>query len=726
MAKDPSIKSVLIIGAGPIIIGQACEFDYSGTQAVFALKEEGCRVILVNSNPATIMTDPNLADATYIEPITLEFLEKIIEKERPDVLLPTMGGQTALNCALKLYETGILDKFNVRLIGVSPKTIEKAEDREQFKQLVHTLGLKTPRSEIAYTFDHAIKISKNFKFPLMIRTSFTLGGSGAGIAHMEEKFSALCQRAFEYDSKRGILLEKSIMGWKEYELEVMCDRVGNCIIICSIENIDPIGIHTGDSITVAPAQTLTDKEYQFMRNASFALMKALEMKTGGCNVQFALDPKTGDIVVIEVNPRVSRSSALASKATGFPIAKIATKLAIGYTLDELKNDLTQGAIPASFEPTLDYVVVKMPRFNFDKFPEADSTLTTQMKSVGEVMAVGRSFQEALQKALRSLERGLVGFDSKLTLHTTLEEIILNLKIPSSDRILYIADAFRAGFSVEDIYHYTFIDSWFLGEIEDLILLEKSILSQKIEELSTSSMRLLKEKGFSDARLAQLLNTSEKQLRDYRSHHKIFPAFKRIDSCAGEFPTKTAYLYSSYEEQCEAYPTDQEKILIIGSGPNRIGQGLEFDYSCVHAAFTLKELGYETIMVNCNPSTVSTDYTISDRLYFEPLTVETLLSIIQIEKPKGVIVQLGGQTPLHLAEELEKSGVNLLGISSSQIKLAEDRNEFKQLLKKLNLPQPNNETFVTKEQAHNLVKKIGYPVVLRPSYILGGRGIRPVA
>ena len=722
VAKDASIQSVLVIGAGPIVIGQSCEFDYAGTQALLALKEEGCRVILVNSNPATIMTDPEFADATYIEPITFEFLTKIIEKEKPDAILPTMGGQTALNCALELFEQGILERFNVRLIGVSPSTIENAENREKFKQIVYSLGLSTSPSETAYTIEEALQIGDLFDFPILVRTSFTLGGSGSGIAHTPEELSALCKRVFEDDNKNGILLEKSIIGWKEYELELMCDGVGNCIIVCSIENFDPVGIHTGDSITVAPAQTLTDKEYQFMRNAAFALMRELGMKTGGCNVQFALNPNNGDIVVIEVNPRVSRSSALASKATGFPIAKIAAKLALGYTLDELRNDLTQGLTPASFEPTLDYVVTKIPRFNFDKFPGANSTLTTQMKSVGEVMAIGRSFQESIQKALRSLETGIVGFNSIMPLSTPLNELILKLQTPTPERILYIADAFRADFSLEEINKHTHIDCWFLAEIEDIVMTENELISNQISCLSGIELRRLKDKGFSDARLAELFNTSEHCVRDYRIEHKIFPAFKRIDSCSGEFPTKTGYFYSSYEKHCEAIISDKEKILIIGSGPNRIGQGMEFDYSCVHASLTLKELGYEAIIVNCNPSTVSTDYNISSRLYFEPLTVENILSIIDIEKPKAVIVQLGGQTPLHLANSLEEAGVNLLGITSSQINLAEDRQQFKQLLKELDLPQPFNETFVTADQARSLAIRVGYPLVLRPSYVIGGSGI----
>ena len=722
MPKDSSIHSVLVIGAGPIVIGQSCEFDYAGTQAILALKEENCRVILVNSNPATIMTDPEFADATYIEPLTLEFLTKIIEQERPDAILPTMGGQTALNCALELSEQGILERFNVNLIGVSIDTIEKAENREKFKEVVNSLGLKTPVSETVFTTEDALRCTQNFGFPIMIRASFALGGSGSGIAHTLDELLVLCKRAFDVNLNNGILLEKSIMGWKEYELEVMCDGVGNCIIICSIENFDPVGVHTGDSITIAPAQTLTDKEYQFMRNASFSLMRELGMKTGGCNVQFALNPNNGDIVVIEVNPRVSRSSALASKATGFPIAKIAAKLALGYSLDELKNDLTQGLTPASFEPTLDYVVSKIPRFNFEKFPNADTTLSTQMKSVGEVIAIGKSFQESIQKALRSLEAGLTGFNPRLSLSATLNELIPKLQKPTPDRLLYIADAFRAGFNIEDIYEYTYIDRWFLSQIEDIIATEKELMGKEINSLSQQDLLFLKDKGFSDVRLAELLGTNEITIKNHREKYQIYPAFKRIDSCSGEFPTTTGYFYSCYEKHCEVPTTSKEKILIIGSGPNRIGQGIEFDYSCVHASLTLQELGYETIMVNCNPSTVSTDYNISTRLYLEPLTAENILDIIKVEKPKAVIVQLGGQTPLHLARSLEEAGVTLLGTSFNQIQLAEDRQQFKQLLEKLKLPQPFNETFITAGQARSLATKIGYPLVLRPSYVIGGSGI----
>ncbi len=722
MPKDPSINNVLVMGAGPIVIGQSCEFDYSGTQAILALKEENCRVILVNSNPATIMTDPEFADATYIEPLTTEFLTKIIEQERPDVILPTMGGQTALNCALELFEQGILERFNVNLIGVSIDTIEKAENREKFKEVVNSLGLKTPVSETVFTIEDALKCAQNFGFPIMIRASFALGGSGSGIAHTLDDLLVLCKRSLEINNSKGILLEKSIMGWKEYELEVMCDGVGNCIIICSIENFDPVGVHTGDSITIAPAQTLTDKEYQFMRNAAFSLMRELGMKTGGCNVQFALDPTNGEIIVIEVNPRVSRSSALASKATGFPIAKIAAKLALGHTLDELGNDLTQGLTPASFEPTLDYVVTKIPRFNFDKFPNADTTLSTQMKSVGEVIAIGKSFQESIQKALRSLETGITGFNPRLTLTTPRNELILKLQKPSPDRLLYIADAFRAGFDIKDIYKHTYIDRWFLSQIEDIIFTEKELMQKEINSLSQQELFFLKDKGFSDARLAELLGISESAINNYREKHRVYPAFKRIDSCSGEFPTTTGYFYSCYEKHCEVPTTNKEKILIIGSGPNRIGQGIEFDYSCVHASLTLRELGYETILVNCNPSTVSTDYNISTRLYLEPLTPENILNIIRVEKPKAVIVQLGGQTPLHLAKPLEEAGVTLLGISFNQITLAEDRQQFKQLLEKLNLPQPYNETFVTADQGRSLSSKIGYPLVLRPSYVIGGSGI----
>ncbi|MBY0280816.1 MAG: carbamoyl-phosphate synthase large subunit [Alphaproteobacteria bacterium] len=722
MPKDLSINSVLVIGAGPIVIGQSCEFDYAGTQAILALKEENCRVILVNSNPATIMTDPEFADATYIEPLTLEFLTKIIEQERPDAILATMGGQTALNCALELSEQGVLERFDVSLIGVSIDTIEKAENREKFKKIVNSLGLNTPLSETVFTIKEALKCAQSFGFPIMIRASFALGGSGSGIAHTIDDLLILCNRAFEVNHNNGILLEKSIMGWKEYELEVMCDGVGNCIIICSIENFDPVGVHTGDSITIAPAQTLTDKEYQFMRNAAFSLMRELGMKTGGCNVQFALNPENGDIVVIEVNPRVSRSSALASKATGFPIAKIASKLALGYTLDELKNDLTQGLTPASFEPTLDYVVTKIPRFNFEKFPNADTTLSTQMKSVGEVIAIGRSFQESIQKALRSLETGITGFNPILPLNTTKNELIPKIQKPTPDRLLYIADAFRAGFNIEDIYKHTYIDRWFLSQVEDIIFTEKELMQKEISSLSQQDLLFLKDKGFSDARLAELLGTNESTLKNYREKYQIYPAFKRIDSCSGEFPTTTGYFYASYEKQCEVPTTNKEKILIIGSGPNRIGQGIEFDYSCVHASLSLQELGYETIMVNCNPSTVSTDYNISTRLYLEPLTTENILEIIKVEKPKAVIVQLGGQTPLHLARSLEEAGVTLLGTSSNQIQLAEDRQRFKQLLEKLKLPQPFNETFVTADQARSLATEIGYPLVLRPSYVIGGSGI----
>ncbi|WP_077033811.1 carbamoyl-phosphate synthase large subunit [Pelomonas sp. KK5] len=729
MAKRTDIKSILIIGAGPIIIGQACEFDYSGAQACKALREEGYRVILVNSNPATIMTDPDTADATYIEPITWQVVEKIIAKERPDAILPTMGGQTALNCALDLHKHGVLDKYKVEMIGANEHAIEKAEDRLKFKDAMTKIGLGSARSGIAHSMEEALAVQKKIKeetgstgFPMVIRPSFTLGGTGGGIAYNPEEFEEICKRGLDLSPTNELLIEESLIGWKEYEMEVVRDRADNCIIVCSIENLDPMGVHTGDSITVAPAQTLTDKEYQLLRNASIAILREIGVDTGGSNVQFSINPKDGRMVVIEMNPRVSRSSALASKATGFPIAKIAAKLAVGYTLDELKNDITGGITPASFEPSIDYVVTKIPRFAFEKFPMADSRLTTQMKSVGEVMAMGRSFQESFQKALRGLETGISGMDER---STDREEIVQEIGEPGPERILFVADAFRVGMSMEEVFEETAIDPWFLAQIEELVKIENSLKGRTLASLSTDELRLLKKKGFSDKRLGKLLETNQFEVRKARVAQNVRPVYKRVDTCAAEFATETAYLYSTYDEECEAEPTSNKKIMVLGGGPNRIGQGIEFDYCCVHAALAMREDGYETIMVNCNPETVSTDYDTSDRLYFEPVTLEDVLEIVDKEKPVGVIVQYGGQTPLKLALDLEKAGVPIIGTTPDSIDIAEDRERFQKLLHELGLKQPPNRTARTEEQAVALANEIGYPLVVRPSYVLGGRAMEIV-
>lgn len=719
MPKRTDIKSVLIIGAGPIVIGQACEFDYSGAQACKALREEGYKVILVNSNPATIMTDPQTADITYIEPITKEVVERIIAKERPDAILPTMGGQTALNCAMELAKSGVLEKYNIELIGASPEAIEKAEDRLKFKEAMDKIGLSSARSGIAYSLDDALKVQAKIGFPAIIRPSFTLGGSGGGIAYNMEEFIQICTRGLELSPTHELLIEESLLGWKEYEMEVVRDSKDNCIIVCSIENFDPMGVHTGDSITVAPAQTLTDKEYQIMRDASIAILREIGVDTGGSNVQFAVNPKDGRLVVIEMNPRVSRSSALASKATGFPIAKVAAKLAVGYTLDELKNEITGGRTPASFEPTIDYVVVKTPRFAFEKFPKADKRLTTQMKSVGEVMAIGRTFQEALQKALRGLETGKDGLNEISTDRATIHHEISE---PGPDRLWYLADAFRLGYTVKEAHRATKIDPWFLVQVKELVDIENRLKEYSLTELSKEEMLFLKKKGFSDRRLAHLLKVKEDQVRARRHELGIRPVYKRVDTCAGEFPTDTAYMYSTYEEESEVNPSDRRKIMILGGGPNRIGQGIEFDYCCVHASMALREDGYETIMVNCNPETVSTDYDTSDRLYFEPVTLEDVLEIIDVEKPEGVIVQYGGQTPLKLARALEANGVHIIGTSPDSIDAAEDRERFQHLLQNLGLHQPPNRTARTEEEAIRLADEIGYPLVVRPSYVLGGRAM----
>jgi carbamoyl-phosphate synthase large subunit len=722
MARRTDIKSILIIGAGPIIIGQACEFDYSGAQACKALKEEGYKVILVNSNPATIMTDPNMADVTYIEPITWQVVEKIIEKEHPDALLPTMGGQTALNCALDLAKHGVLEKFGVEMIGATREAIDKAEDREKFKQAMTKIGLGSARSAIAHSMEEALQVQAGIGFPVIIRPSFTMGGSGGGIAYNKQEFVEICERGLEASPTHELLIEESLIGWKEYEMEVVRDRKDNCIIICSIENLDPMGVHTGDSITVAPAQTLTDKEYQIMRDASLAVLREIGVDTGGSNVQFSINPADGRMVVIEMNPRVSRSSALASKATGFPIAKVAAKLAVGYTLDELKNDITGGATPASFEPSIDYVVTKIPRFAFEKFPQANDRLTTQMKSVGEVMAIGRTMQESLQKALRGLEVGVDGFDEKTTNE---DEIEAELGNPGPERIWYVADAFRIGMSFEAIHRQTQIDPWFLAQIQELVEIEKDLQTRKLAEFDKDELWRLKRRGFSDRRLARLLGTDQHAVRARRNELGVHPVFKRVDTCAAEFSTQTAYMYSTYEEECESRPTERKKIMVLGGGPNRIGQGIEFDYCCVHAAFAMKEDGYETIMVNCNPETVSTDYDTSDRLYFEPLTLEDVLEIVRVEKPFGVIVQYGGQTPLKLARDLEKNGVPIIGTTPDAIDRAEDRERFQQMLVELKLRQPPNRTARNPEQALRLAEEIGYPLVVRPSYVLGGRAMEIV-
>lgn len=728
MPKRTDIKSILLLGAGPIVIGQACEFDYSGTQACKALREEGYRVVLVNSNPATIMTDPEMADATYIEPIHLDVVRKIIEKERPDALLATMGGQTALNCALELEYEGVLKKFSIEMIGATADAINKAEDRQRFNKAMKKIGLETARSGIAHTMEEALAVAANVGFPCIIRPSFTMGGTGGGIAYNREEFEEICERGLDLSPTTELLIDESLIGWKEYEMEVVCDKKDNFIIVCSIENFDPMGIHTGDSITVAPAQTLTDKEYQIMRNAAIAVLREIGVKTGGSNVQFSVNPQTGRLIVIEMNPRVSRSSALASKATGFPIAKVAAKLAVNYTLDELMNEITDGHMPASFEPSIDYVVTKIPRFNFEKFEGTNNRLTTQMKSVGEVMAIGRTQQESLQKALRGLEVGVSGFDSKVNLNDSeaLTTIRRELKDAGSERIWYVADAFRAGMSVDGVFNLTNIDRWFLVQIEELVKLENDVAERGITALKSNHLRLLKRKGFSDARLAALVGVSEEEIRKLRESYNLHPVYKRVDTCAAEFATNTPYMYSTYDEECESNPhQDREKIMVLGGGPNRIGQGIEFDYCCVHAVLALREDGYETIMVNCNPETVSTDYDTSDRLYFEPVTLEDVLEIVRIEKPKGVIVQYGGQTPLKLARALEAAGVPVIGTSPDSIDRAEDRERFQQAVEYLGLKQPANATVTTIDLAVKKAATIGYPLVVRPSYVLGGQAMEIV-
>jgi len=725
MPKRTDIQSILIIGAGPIIIGQACEFDYSGVQACKALREEGYKVILINSNPATIMTDPATADVTYIEPITWQTVEKIIAKERPDAVLPTMGGQTALNCALDLWRHGVLTRYQVELIGASPEAIDKAEDRQKFKEAMARIGLGSARSGIAHSMEEAWVVQKSVGFPTVIRPSFTLGGTGGGIAYNAEEFEAICKRGLEASPTNELLIEESLVGWKEFEMEVVRDKKDNCIIVCSIENLDPMGVHTGDSITVAPAQTLTDKEYQIMRNASLAVLREIGVDTGGSNVQFAINPGDGRMIVIEMNPRVSRSSALASKATGFPIAKVAAKLAVGYTLDELKNEITGGATPASFEPSIDYVVTKIPRFAFEKFPQADSRLTTQMKSVGEVMAMGRTFQESFQKALRGLEVGVDGMNEKTQDRQVLEK---ELGAPGPDRIWYVGDAFAQGMTVEEVHALTRIDPWFLVQIEQIVKVELELEAHSLADIDAATLRALKQKGFSDRRLARQLRTTDQAIRRRRHELGVRPVYKRVDTCAAEFATHTAYMYSTYEAQgseCEAQPSDRHKIIVLGGGPNRIGQGIEFDYCCVHAALALREDGYETIMVNCNPETVSTDYDTSDRLYFEPLTLEDVLEIVDKEKPLGVIVQYGGQTPLKLALDLERNGVPIIGTSPDMIDAAEDRERFQKLLHTLGLRQPPNATARTEAQALEKAGELGYPLVVRPSYVLGGRAMEIV-
>ena len=727
MPKRQDIKSILIIGAGPIVIGQACEFDYSGAQACKALREEGFRVILVNSNPATIMTDPKMADATYIEPIEWKTVEKIIEKEKPDALLPTMGGQTALNCALDLDRHGVLEKHKVEMIGANKEAIDKAEDRELFRQAMLKIGLDMPKAAIAHTLEDALKVQEQVGFPTIIRPSFTMGGSGGGIAYNKEQFVEICLRGLDLSPTNELLIEESILGWKEFEMEVVRDNKDNCIIICSIENFDPMGVHTGDSITVAPAQTLTDKEYQVMRNASLMVLREIGVDTGGSNVQFAVNPDNGRLTIIEMNPRVSRSSALASKATGFPIAKVAAKLAVGYTLDELDNDITGGKTPASFEPSIDYVVTKIPRFAFEKFPQADDRLTTQMKSVGEVMAMGSTFQESLQKALRGLETDKSGLDPivDISIDDSKSKIRSELLSAGAERIFYLADAFRMGMSVQNAFDLSKIDPWFLAQVEDIVLSENSIQGQDIKSIKSETILELKQKGFSDKRLSEILNCSEAEFRNLRLSFNIKPVFKRVDSCAAEFDTQTAYLYSTYQSECESSPTDNKKIMILGGGPNRIGQGIEFDYCCVHASLALQKDGYETIMVNCNPETVSTDYDVSDRLYFEPLTLEDVLAVIEIEKPEGIIVHYGGQTPLKLAEALEKSGANIIGTSPDSIDLAEDRERFQKMIQKLKLKQPVNDTARSQDEAVEIANSIGFPLVVRPSYVLGGRAMEIV-
>ena len=727
MPKRTDIKSILIIGAGPIIIGQACEFDYSGAQACKALREEGFRVILVNSNPATIMTDPEMADATYIEPVHWQTVARIIEKELPDTLLPTMGGQTALNCALDLDKQGVLEKFDVEIIGASKDAIDKAEDREKFRTAMQKIGLTMAKSEIVHNQEEAKAAMEIIGFPAIIRPSFTLGGTGGGIAYNRDEFMEICGQGVDASPTNEVQVDQSALGWKEYEMEVVRDKKDNCIIICSIENIDPMGVHTGDSITIAPAQTLTDKEYQIMRDASIKVLREIGVDTGGSNVQFAVNPRDGELIIIEMNPRVSRSSALASKATGFPIARVAAKLAVGYTLDELENDITGGATPASFEPSIDYIVTKIPRFTFEKFPQADDRLTTQMKSVGEVMAMGRTFQESLQKAIRGMETGVTGFNSVVdqSSKTILEQIEKELRVPRGDRLWFVADAFRYGLSVEDVFNICSIDPWFLVQIHDLVEEEDRLKKEGVTSLTKDRLRRLKRKGFSDERLAELIDQPELEIRKLRIDNNIRPVFKRVDSCASEFESATAYMYSTYDVECEAAPSDRKKIMILGGGPNRIGQGIEFDYCCVQAAFAMREAGYETIMVNCNPETVSTDYDTSDRLYFEPLTLENVLDIIHVEKPYGVIVQYGGQTPLKLARDLDVAGVPIIGTSPDSIDLAEDRERFQKLLEEIDLKQPPNRTARNVEQAVKGAKEIGYPLVVRPSYVLGGRAMEIV-
>jgi carbamoyl-phosphate synthase large subunit len=727
MPKRTDIQSILIIGAGPIVIGQACEFDYSGAQACKALQEEGYRVILVNSNPATIMTDPDMADAVYIEPITWPTVARIIEKEKPDALLPTMGGQTALNCALDLVREGVLAAHGVEMVGASREAIDKAEDRDLFRQAMRKIGLDMPRSAIAHSMEEAHQVQAQIGYPTIIRPSFTMGGSGGGIAYNREEFEEICARGLDLSPTSELLIEESILGWKEFEMEVVRDRHDNCIIVCSIENVDPMGVHTGDSITVAPAQTLTDKEYQIMRNASLAVLREIGVDTGGSNVQFAINPDDGRMIIIEMNPRVSRSSALASKATGFPIAKVAAKLAVGYTLDELRNDITGGVTPASFEPAIDYVVTKVPRFAFEKFPQADARLTTQMKSVGEVMAIGRTFQESLHKALRGLEIGKAGLDpaANLTAEGARDLVISEIRQPSAERLWYVADAFRMGATLDEVFEHTQIDRWFLVQIEDLVREEAQIAADGLAALDAERLRGLKRKGFSDQRIAALLGVQEAEIREHRYALGVRPVFKRVDTCAAEFASSTAYMYSTYEEECEAAPSDRRKIMVLGGGPNRIGQGIEFDYCCVHAAFAMREDGYETIMVNCNPETVSTDYDTSDRLYFEPLTLEDVLEIVHKEDPAGIIVQYGGQTPLKLAEDLAAAGAPIIGTSPDSIDLAEDRERFQQLVEREGLMQPPNRTAVEAEQAVQLAAEIGYPLVVRPSYVLGGRAMEIV-
>jgi carbamoyl-phosphate synthase large subunit len=727
MPKRTDIKSILIIGAGPIVIGQACEFDYSGAQACKALKEEGYRVILVNSNPATIMTDPEMADATYIEPVYWQTVERIIEKERPDALLPTMGGQTALNCALDLDKHGVLEKYNVEMIGASKEAINKAEDRELFREAMNKIGLNMPTSEMVHNIEEAKQAMSIIGFPAIIRPSFTLGGTGGGIAYNRDEYMDICERGLEASPTSEVLIEQSVLGWKEYEMEVVRDSKDNCIIICSIENLDPMGVHTGDSITIAPAQTLTDKEYQIMRDASIKVLREIGVDTGGSNVQFAVNPENGGLIIIEMNPRVSRSSALASKATGFPIARVAAKLAVGYTLDELENEITGGATPASFEPSIDYIVTKIPRFTFEKFPQADDRLTTQMKSVGEVMAMGRTFQESLQKAIRGMETGVTGFNEIVdeSSDNILEQIEKELRVPRAERLWYVADAFRHGLSINDVFDISHIDPWFLVQIHDLVEEESKLKELGLSSLTEEHLRKLKQKGFSDSRLAELMDVTESDIRQLRIDKNIRPVFKRVDSCAAEFESTTAYMYSSYDVECEAAPSERQKIMVLGGGPNRIGQGIEFDYCCVQAAFAMREAGYETIMVNCNPETVSTDYDTSDRLYFEPLTLENVLEIIHVENPYGVIVQYGGQTPLKLARDLESAGVPIVGTTPDSIDLAEDRERFQKMLEDIGLKQPPNRTARNIEQAIKGAEEIGYPLVVRPSYVLGGRAMEIV-